>query len=1086
MVAPWMRPPEPGTNGSASTSLRSTRPTTAAAPGTGTPFQAPSSTDPDVTGTAGTSGFVVDEEPPAPMDRHQRLEIEKWFGLAVAIACGIFVFVSLGPDLLFKNTTPTGGDMGAHVWGPKFLTDHLLPEFRVTGWTQDWYAGFPAYVFYMVVPSLLIVWLSANPPIWLIPILLVVIGGAAWFALQRVRAPWARTLVWIAVVFSTVLVLPIPYNIAFKLVTVSGLVTLPVALYAVGRAAKVPFPGPPLLAMATLPFIYDRGFTILGGNGASTMAGEFAFSISLTFAFLFLAALFKGIHTGRDRALGAALAAMTVLCHLIPAIFALIATVIILFVRREDRTPWWDANRAGRIVAGALVAVTLITIIPEVTLPDEIVVPLAGLTIPFVGWTLPTPLPQWWFPALASLVALALFTGFQPEFASYFRNPQRRLVAIGVSLVGAGVVLLTIALGLLPFGWWTVALLAIAAGIVLFAGWDWRAVRWVLVVGPVGALLSAFWFLPFLSSSTWMNDMGWEKYTRYSDHLLARDITEMSLTGMPYRNIVFALAGLGVILSLLHRVRLGWFLALTVMVFAWIFRFFPQYRLWNARLLPFLYLAIYLLAGLALALVIRSLVIAVQDLSARTDEPVLVGLIGTGVLVVALAVVLLGGMRLLPGGQSIPDPGDPTSTVYRWGGLNFESSIVKDWARWNYEGLEDKDAFVEFEGIVDMMSEVGEEHGCGRAMWEYEGDLQRFGTPMALMLLPYFTDGCIGSMEGLYFEASSTTPFHFLNQSELSVGPSRAQRDLPYSAFDIDKGVQHLQLMGVKYYMATTDAAVEAARGHEDLEEVAAETFVYPGTDGVPVEHTWAVFEVADSEIVTPLSYDPVVLSDADDHIDGWVYAAEHPEAIEGQPKPPKAPGPAVLWYNDPTRWDVLLATSGPDDWPRAPSTDLDPPRQATGPAEVSKIEMTSDTVSFSVDEVGVPVLVKVSYFPNWTVSGAEGPYRVSPNFMVVVPTEHDVVLSYGYRGTDLLGWLLTAVGVVLLGLLGAWDVRDRRRADERSGGEADGAAGDPDHPSGRPDGDGNQGPPDGDGIDGAPSHDEPASEPVGAPVAPG
>lgn len=1009
----------------------------------------------DTADTADTDG-PPDEGPTPDEATSKRLEIEKWVGLAIAIACGLFVFGSLNPELLFRNTTPTGGDMGAHVWGPKFLTDHLLPQFRVTGWTQDWYAGFPAYVFYMVVPSLIIVWLSVNPPVWMIPVLLVLIGGVAWLALQRVRAPWARTLIWIAVVFATVLVLPIPYNIAFKLVTVSGLVTLPVALFAVGRAARVPFPGPPLLAAATLPFIYDRGFTILGGNGASTMAGEFAFSISLTFAFLFLAVLFKGIRTGRDRALGAVLLALTILCHLIPAIFVGIATVIVLFVRREDRTPWWDANTVGRAIAAVLVGVTLLTILPDITLP-------------FVGWSVSSPLPQWWFPALASLVALALFTGFQPQLASYFLNPQRRLVAIGASLVGAGGVLLLIALGVLPVGPWLFALLAIAVGLVLFAGWDWRAVRWILVAGPVGVLLTGFWSVPFLSSSTWMNDMGWEKYTRYSDHLLARDITEMSLSGMPYRNIVFALAGLGVLLSLIHRVRLGWFLALTVMVFAWIFRYFPQYRLWNARLLPFLYLAIYLLAGLALALVIRSLVIAVQDLSARRDEPVLVGVFGAGVVVVALAIVLFGSFRALPGGESVTDPADPSSSVYRWGGLNFEPSIMRDWARWNYEGLEGKPAWGEYEGIIDMMSEVGDERGCGRAMWEYEGDLQRFGTPMALMLLPYFTDGCIGSMEGLYFEASSTTPFHFLNQSELSTGPSRAQRDLPYSAFDIDKGVQHLQLMGVKYYMATTDAAVSAARGHEDLEEVAAETFVTTGTDGIPVEHTWAVFEVADSELVTPLSYDPVVLSDADDHIDGWVYAAEHPEAVEGQPKPPKNPGPAVLWYNDPTRWDVLLATSGPDDWPRAPSTDLDPPRQATGPAEVSDIEMTSDTVSFSVDEVGVPVLVKVSYFPNWKVRGAEGPYRVSPNFMVVVPTEQDVELYYGSTPTDWLGWFLTFVGLGLLGGLGAWDIRDRRRRGD------DPDADDTQVPPAGPDGD----PRDGDAPDADPAEPSDPGEPA-------
>ena len=65
------------------------------------------------------------------------------------------------------------------------------------------------------------------------------------------------------------------------------------------------------------------------------------------------------------------------------------------------------------------------------------------------------------------------------------------------------------------------------------------------------------------------------------------------------------------------------------------------------------------------------------------------------------------------------------------------------------------------------MREIGEEHGCGRSFWEYEKEINRYGTPMALMLLPHWTDGCIGSMEGLFFEASATTPFHFLTQVEL-------------------------------------------------------------------------------------------------------------------------------------------------------------------------------------------------------------------------------------------------------------------------------------------------------------------------------
>src|SRR3546814_4791912 len=52
--------------------------------------------------------------------------------------------------------------MGAHVWGPAFLRDNLLPELRLSGWTPDWYAGFPAYQFYMVIPSLLIVALDVG------------------------------------------------------------------------------------------------------------------------------------------------------------------------------------------------------------------------------------------------------------------------------------------------------------------------------------------------------------------------------------------------------------------------------------------------------------------------------------------------------------------------------------------------------------------------------------------------------------------------------------------------------------------------------------------------------------------------------------------------------------------------------------------------------------------------------------------------------------------------------------------------------------------------------------------------------------
>jgi hypothetical protein len=955
-------------------------------------------------------------------ERERRRSIQTWVGWTIALGAAVLVFASLNPRLVLTDSTATGGDMGAHVWGPRFLMDHLLPSLRVTGWTPDWYAGFPAYVYYMVVPSLLVVWLSAGSGMWDGSALGIVVGLAVRAALMaglvlgaravlaRVGDRWFRPLVWVATVFVGVLLVPVPYNIAFKVVTVSGLVTLPIALYVFGRAAKVPFPGPPVMALAALFFIYDKGFTILGGNGASTMAGEFAFSISLTLSFLYLAVVFRGIRTGRDRALGAVLFGLTILCHLIPAIFAVIVTVVLLFVRREDREPWWDASVVGRVVAGVLVAVTLLLLLP-------------GDNVPVLGDLIDTVFPQWLFPAFASMVAIALFTGFQPMPASWISDQARRRMYLGGALVVSG--LLVVAAALVGVNRWTWALLVVGVVIACFAGVDGRLFRWGVIVGPVGFLLTLFWFLPFYGNSTFMNDMGWEKYTQYTDYLLADPSLDSG--GMPYRNLVFALAGLGILLALLHRVRLGYFLALTVMAFAWIFRFFPQYRLWNARLLPFYYLALYLLAGLALALVVRSVAIAVQEWANKREEPAWVGAFGAGLLAVVVLVVMMGAFSWLPGGTPGTDPTNPKRSIYTWAGIDFETTIVHNWAQWNYAGLEGKDAYPEFAGIMSMMSDVADEHGCGRAMWEYEGDLQRYGTPMALMLLPYFTDGCVGSMEGLYFESSTTTPFHFLNQSELSAGPSRAQRDLPYSAFDIDRGVSHLQMMGVKYYMATTDSAIEAASTDDRLTQVADETFTYiDSATGQPVEQRWVVYEVAASELVVPLENEPVVLSDADDHIDGWVYAKEEVEAVEGQPRPPKNPGPAVLWYNDPTRWDVLLATSGPDSWQRAPSTAAEMPVTGAPEVQVSEVTTTTDSISFSVDQVGVPVLVRVSYFPNWTLDGADGPYRVTPNFMVVVPTENQVTLSYGRSSLEWLGLLATLVGVALVGVL---MVADRRRA---------------------------------------------------------
>ena len=61
---------------------------------------------------------------------------------------------------------------------------------------------------------------------------------------------------------------------------------------------------------------------------------------------------------------------------------------------------------------------------------------------------------------------------------------------------------------------------------------------------------------------------------------------------------------------------------------------------------------------------------------------------------------------------------------------------------------------------------------------------------------------------------------------------------------------------------------------------------------------------------------------------------------------------------------------------------------------------------------------MKFSYFPNWEVSGAQGPWRVGPNLMVVVPTSNRVSMHFGMTTIDWSGWLITVIGLVGIVLL--------------------------------------------------------------------
>jgi len=791
----------------------------------------------------------------------------------------VFVAWNVQPDLWFDDTTPTGGDMGAHVWSPAYLRDVLLPEFRLAGWSPDWYAGFPAFTFYMVVPSLLIVMVNVGlgGPSW-VPI--IAVGALAVIAaLVRNRlgtTPARNAALFGVVAVGFVLIVPVEYGAAMKLIVVAGMVTLPIAAWSMGKLGGLAFPGPGLMAVATIPFLFDRSFNIYGGNLLSTMAGEFANSLGLTFAVVFFGVAARGMETGRHRGPAAALLALAGLTHLFAAFFSLVCLLALWLVRPGVRTT-----------------------------------------------------------------------------------------------------------------------------------------AWLAVVGPLAGLLSAFWVLPFFWNRSLLNDMGWGKERRYVAALWDRNGSfgdQTFLANDPPLQVLIVFAVLGAVLCGIRRVRFGMAMTMVALAFAALFLLLPEGRLWNVRLLPYYYLSINFMAGIAVAEIGRLLASATRSFgSGRHAFAAAFAPAALASLVVFLAFGLT--LRSLPGG-TVDDQGR-----YSWLGVfqTTERHLGPLWAAHNFNGYERTGAYPEYSLMVATMDEVGQEFGCGRALWEYQSErLGSYGTPMAPMLLPHWTDGCIGSMEGLYFEASATTPYHFLLQSELSTSPSRAQRDLPYSNLSINQGVGHLQDLGVRYYMAFTDQALTHAHTDPRLTEVA--------TAG-----PWVVFLVADSDLVVGLDRMPVVVDGVQGGGEEWLV-------------------PTVGWWQ--AENVPLIAESGPDEWPSTSMTVIEEsitalaqavennsgrvaemralaaglptvlPSETVTPAMVSDIVTDEFSISFEVDEIGKPVLVRTSYFPNWEATGAEGPFRVAPNLMVVVPTDTSVELSYGRSGIELVSLVLTIAGIAGLGAL--------------------------------------------------------------------
>ncbi len=780
----------------------------------------------------------------------------------VIVIIGVVIW-SLHPSLLFSSSLITGGDTGSHLALPAYLRSQN-DIFHLTPWYPGWFDGLPAYSFYFVLPDILATWGS------------YIIGFA----------------------------------LAMKLATILGSVLMPVTAYAMGRLFRAPRPIPIALAFSTLPFLFDASFTIDGGNLFSTMAGEYAFSLSLALALLTVGLVARGVRTGRGYWLAAFSLSATLAAHVLPWFFAI----------------------------GAIAVVVIFELLARRGIGD----------------------------------------------------PTDRVVLRGD-----------------------------------FA----RPVRFAVGAGILSLGLSAWWLLPFATTQNLTDSLNYQNDSTSTLHAIFTTLGWFNASGGAAGDRwVIALCVVAIVVAIAVRNHLGMVLAALSILSFWAFVLAPQSAIWNERLIPFWYISIHLSAGWLVGYLAYRWAQRVPrryrwapffsegSNIGHVDDPVEAATEGEYEEKLALAldvsqdsrwqfartlratavVALLGLVSTLPGLIT------PLANDLH---LSTSGNQVSSWAEWNYAGYQAATGWPEYHNLMQTMSAVSSRYGCGRAMWEYNSSEDRFGTPEALMLLPYWTNNCVDSMEGLLMESSPTTPYHFLDQAELSVGPSEPQRGLSYESVNVTEGVRHLQMLGVKYYMAFSPNIIAQANTNPNLRLVAT-TRAWPAP-GVQ----WRIYLIRRSPLVVGLRHTPnVVAGIATYH--GWL-------------------SDNTKWWLDSHLQSVYAAASGPNSWPTARSVTTMTSSPTLPTVKVTDVNVGQESVSFHVSRIGVPVLVKISYFPNWHATGATGPYRVSPNLMVVIPTSKHVALNYTSTPAATTGDIMSDL-TIFAALVTAFFALKRRRERRR------------------------------------------------------
>ena len=476
----------------------------------------------------------------------------------------------------------------------------------------------------------------------------------------------------------------------------------------------------------------------------------------------------------------------------------------------------------------------------------------------------------------------------------------------------------------------------------------------ILSVSIFLALVSR-WSASLIMNLEYTTNMSYTPFSRIED-LIKKDI-------LP---IIFILIGLLITKhkNLIKNKTLNLFELYLIFSSILLYFFVPEGALWNGRLVPFFNLGIIFLFFKAVEIFIEDIYLYQQGLNVLTilffggtiyclyifyekwsaNQSYLNVYVPIILLIIIFAIINLNNVVIQLNMLIV-------SIIFS------TISFLPHWLNWNFTGYEGKNDWNQIQSLYTKLENLKP----GRIMWEPNSDMNKYGTPMTLMTLPYFTKHT--SMEGLYFDSSITTPFHFISVSGLAKRPSNPVGGLSYINNKFDQGVDYLYDLGIDYFISYTEEIESKAMSSDRL------TFLFSS-------EPFSVFEInsskveliyQDIEVFSKVNKQEGILSSVfrDTNITNFFEKAyENFDELDEK---------RIVEVSN----KILIQPSNKNN------------------LKVTDIRITNRKISFFTNNPGELHLIKVSYFPNWSISNGLGPFRTSPSFMSVIPNQEYVEINF-------------------------------------------------------------------------------------------